>query len=143
MGTGRVNEVDEALSRSTSNPDVRTSVANFVGAVLAHSFVIVVGLHATMASSRTSRKAPSRRHSTGRPPAMPMNCIINAAMDICAMSSIASEEDLVELLGTIRCQFEVVDECAEEDRGQVLEVLEHAVQFQWTTVPSTPGARLT
>lgn len=56
-----------------------------------------------------------------------MNCIINAAMDICAMSSIASEEDLVELLSTIRCQFEVVDECAEEDRGQLLEVLEHAL----------------
>lgn len=58
---------------------------------------------------------------------MPMNCVINAAMDLCAMSSIGSEEDLAELLGTIQAQFDVADQCGDDDKLQVLGELEHAL----------------
>jgi hypothetical protein len=63
---------------------------------------------------------------------MPMNCVIDAAMDICATSHISSREQLNDAIAAIRSQFDVADECDDEDRAWVLatlnEVLDRAEQ---------------
>lgn len=106
---------------------VNVAVHNFVGAVLAHSFVLGASGEAVIASSRWISPAPLWAHKQARQPTMPMNCVINAVADICATSAVDCEETLVEVVGTIRAQFGVADECDKEDEAWVLKVLEHVL----------------
>ncbi len=101
---------------------------NFVGAVLMYEFVVGASMNAVMASSRWTGPVPLWEHKKGRQPTMPMNCVIDAAAETCAMSTIDSEGALVEVLEAIRAQFEVADECDKEDEAWVLEVLEHVLE---------------
>lgn len=93
-----------------------------------YEFVVGASINAVMASSRWTGPTPLWEHKKGRQPTMPMNCVIDAAAGICAMSAIDSEEALVEVLETIRAQFDVADQCDKEDEAWVLEVLEGVLE---------------
>ena len=127
LAAGHACQNCEPLSTTNEVGAANFAVQYFVGAVLAHSFVLGASLCAVMASSRWSCPVPLWAQKTGRQPTMPLNCVIDAAADVCAMSAVDSEETLVEVLWTIRAQFEVADECDEEDDAWVLEMLEHAL----------------
>lgn len=103
------------------------AVHNFVGAVLSHAFVMGASWIAIVASSRWTTPVPLWAKKTARQPSMPVNCVMDAVSDICALSTIDSEESLVDTLDSIRNQFEVADVCDKEDEAWVIESLEHVL----------------
>lgn len=99
------------------------NVANFVGAILMREFVLGASVNAALASSLWMGPKPKWEHKKGRQPTLPLNCVISAATDICAMSEIDSEDALADVVQAIQSQFEVASECDEEDEAWVLDVL--------------------
>lgn len=110
----------------------RYVISNFVSGVLAHSFVTGASLHAVPASQRWRFPKPLWATKTAAQPVMPMNCVIDAVMDICATTHVSTTEHLNDTIAAIRNQFDVADECDDEDRAWVLatldEVLDRAAQ---------------
>jgi hypothetical protein len=108
--------------------EARYVVSNFVTAVLAHSFVTGVTINAMPAAQRWRFPKPLWATKTAAQPVMPMHCVIDAVMDICATSHISSTKELNETLAAIRSQFDVADECDDEDRAWVLATLEEVLE---------------
>lgn len=112
--------------------EARYVVSNFVSGVLAHSFVTGASLNAVPASQRWRFPKSLWATKTAAQPVMPMNCVIDAVMDICATTHVSSTEQLSDTIAAMRNQFDVADECDDEDRAWVLatldDVLDRAAQ---------------
>lgn len=107
----------QALQRHLASLFVISAFLDDFGRGLTENISMTVG----MASARL--KPGVLPYSAGA--AFPLSAVLGAAQDICTRATVASEDALEDMLDDVRVQFEVVDECDEQDRAVALENLLH------------------